>query len=87
MCGWRSEQEQNELYRQGRSKHKFGQSKQNLLKCKSMNLAPLPIDYNDRDGFAMLAGIFKALAFDEDVRFRWGGDPGRSGDITEFELL
>lgn len=87
LCGWRGEEEQNELYRQGKSNAMFGQSKHNFLKSKAVDLAPYPIDWDNKERFARLAGIIEAIAYKNDIKIKWGGDFKSIVDMPHFELM
>lgn len=107
--GARTEQEQGRLYAQGRTEPggvvtnaKPGESLHNIgpLSGRSESLAvdllPVsPVDWEDRERFAMLAGIMFCSAREEGVEIRWGGDwdgdtetrDERFRDSPHFELV
>ena len=95
LCGYRGQEEQERAYREGRSKAKFGQSKHNAYPSKAVDVAPYPIDWNDREYFAHFAGYVKATADRLGLNIRWGGDWDRDGkstdesfsDMPHFELM
>lgn len=98
--GLRTKERQAQLYAQGRtapgpkvtwtlsSKHIDG---------KAVDVAPLPLDWNDRKGFLALAGAMfaAAQAIGARIRIRWGGDWDGDGkpmergesDLPHFELI
>ena len=76
LQGHRSVEEQQELFRKGmttldgvnnRSKHNFDPS-------LAVDIAPYPIDWNDKFRFHVLAGVVHACAKDMGIPVRWGGD-------------
>ena len=88
LKGRRSQAEQDRLYAQGRtqpypvvtwtreSKHITGDA---------FDVAPYPLDWNDTEGFIMLAGVILAAAKLEGVKLKWGGS-WKSRDLPHFEL-
>jgi peptidoglycan LD-endopeptidase CwlK len=95
--GLRSQERQNELVKQGKSKTKFGKHVQG----RAVDIAPYPIDWNARDDFHYLGGWVLAVAAKMGVKVRWGGDWNASSlfkgqrttkdnsfdDLVHFELL
>jgi peptidoglycan L-alanyl-D-glutamate endopeptidase CwlK len=78
VCGHRSPEAQAEAYRAGLSKLKPGQSKHNAFPARAVDLAPYypgeGIRWNDPQAFCLLAGIIRAIAHQQGVKIRWGGD-------------
>ena len=68
--GLRSQERQNELVAQGKSKTKFGKHVQG----KAVDIAPYPIDWNARDDFHYLGGFVLGIAASKGINIRWGGD-------------
>lgn len=68
--GLRSQERQNELVAQGKSKTKFGKHVQG----KAVDIAPYPIDWKARDDFHYLGGFVLGIAAKLGVNVRWGGD-------------
>ena len=95
--GLRSQERQNELVEQGKSKTKFGKHVQG----KAVDIAPYPIDWNARDDFHYLGGFVLGVAASMGVKIRWGGDWNASStfqgkrttkdnsfdDLVHFEIL
>jgi peptidoglycan L-alanyl-D-glutamate endopeptidase CwlK len=99
--GARSTETQQEYYRQGRShldgikkksKHQIDQD--NPL-SNAIDIAPYPIDWNDKERFYYFAGYVKGVIdrlFQEGKiksKFRWGGDWNGDNDLnnqTFFDL-
>ena len=67
--GKRSQERQDLLGKQGKSKTKFGKHVQG----KAVDIAPYPIDWNARDDFHMLGGFVLGVANQMGLRVRWGG--------------
>lgn len=78
LCGVRSKEEQDEAFRTGKSKLKWPNSKHNVLKpdqkSKAVDVAPYPIDWNNKDAFYHFAGFVRAIAAQQGIKIRWGGD-------------
>ena len=68
--GKRSQERQNMLVEQGKSKTKFGKHVQG----KAVDIAPYPIDWNARDDFHYLGGFVLGIATQMGLNVRWGGD-------------
>ena len=95
--GVRSQERQDELVSQGKSKTKFGKHVQG----KAVDIAPYPIDWKARDDFHLLGGFILGVASQMGVRIRWGGDWDSSSlfqgkrttkdnnfdDLVHFEIL
>ena len=95
--GLRSQERQNELVAQGKSKTKFGKH----VEGKAVDIAPYPIDWNARDDFHYLGGFMLGMAASMGIKIRWGGDWNASSlfkgqrttkdnsfdDLVHFEIL
>ena len=68
--GLRSQERQDLLVMQGKSKTKFGKHVQG----KAVDIAPYPIDWNARDDFHYLGGFVLGIATQMGINVRWGGD-------------
>ena len=68
--GLRSQERQNELVEQGKSKTKFGKH----VLGKAVDIAPYPIDWDSRDDFHYLGGFVLGIAAKMGINIRWGGD-------------
>lgn len=81
--GHRSGSRQNELFRQGKSKLKAGQSKHNSLPSMAVDLAPYPIDWSDTRRFYFLAGLVRQAAHDMGIKVRLGADWDGDGSYSD----
>ncbi len=72
--GHRSNGRQDELFRQGKSKLKAGQSKHNQSPSLAVDIVPYPISWENTERFYLLAGFMFQAAADLGIRIRWGGD-------------
>jgi peptidoglycan L-alanyl-D-glutamate endopeptidase CwlK len=89
--GLRSQERQNELVEQGKSKTKFGKH----VLGKALDVYPFPVDFKDRDRFHYFGGYVKGVAKSQGVKIRWGGDwdgdfetkDNVFDDLCHFEIL
>lgn len=93
--GHRTVERQNELFHQGKSKidgfKKLG--KHNHLPSLAVDIAPYPIDWNDKKRFYYLGGLIKGIAAELlskgliSHRVRWGGDWDNDGDFNDNSFI
>lgn len=81
LQGARTDNQQDRLFFEGKTKVRAGQSKHNVgLKSgrevsHAIDVVPVtPVQWEDLERFAVLAGVFFASAKLEGVELRWGGD-------------
>ena len=94
LVGYRDEETQEEMYDQGRSQLQYPNSKHNKLPSQAIDVAPYPIDWNDRERFTLFAGFVLGTAEEMGIKLRWGGDWDRDwetadnsfDDLVHFEL-
>ena len=77
--GLRTETRQNELLAQGKSKTKYSKH----LEGKAVDLAPYPIDWEDRERFHYMGGMIRGIGKQQGVDIRWGGDWDSDGEIKD----
>jgi peptidoglycan L-alanyl-D-glutamate endopeptidase CwlK len=77
--GLRSEERQKELLAKGATKVKYSKH----MEGKAVDLAPYPIDWNDREMFHYMGGMLRGLGKAMGVKIRWGGDWNSDGDIND----
>lgn len=87
LCGHRGEAEQNKAYADGKSNAKYGESKHNTIPSNAVDIAPYPIDWNNTERFARLAGIVEGVAHMLGYKIRWGGDFSSLKDMPHFEIM
>jgi|TARA_R110000824_G_scaffold370622_2_gene560250 peptidoglycan LD-endopeptidase CwlK len=94
--GKRSQERQNQLVSEGKSKTKFGKH----VWGKAVDISSYPIDWEARDDFHMLGGFVLGIACQMGINIRWGGDWSSSSlykgqrttkdngfdDLVHFEL-
>ena len=97
--GHRSEEEQNRLYQNGKSKVRYPDSKHNSKPSKAADLAvwlPRKGEYSwEEPHYAFLAGVVMACAAELGISIRWGGNWDQDlevitdqdfDDLAHFEL-
>ena len=77
--GLRSKERQEELVASGASKTKYSKH----LEGKAVDLAPYPIDWEDRDRFHYMGGMIRGIAKQLNVNVRWGGDWDGDGETKD----
>jgi peptidoglycan LD-endopeptidase CwlK len=82
ICGYRSNEDQEKAFKAGRSKLRAGQSKHNHKPSLAVDIAPYPAPVDIKE-FYFMAGIVKAVAHQQGVKIRWGGDWDGDGDFTD----
>tara|TARA_Y100000401_G_C8224905_1_gene175193 strand:- start:216 stop:656 length:441 start_codon:yes stop_codon:yes gene_type:complete len=77
--GLRSEKRQKELLEKGATKVKYSRH----MEGKAVDLAPYPIDWENRDGFHYMGGMIRGIAHQLGLKIRWGGDWNSDGDVKD----
>jgi len=77
--GLRTKERQEELVKKGASKTKYSKH----LKGKAVDVAPYPIDWEDRERFHYMGGMLRGIAYEMGVKIRWGGDWDSDGEIAD----
>lgn len=91
--GHRSIERQAQLYASGKSRVKL--SKHNTDPSLAVDVAPFPVDWNDKERFISFGSYVKGLAYGMGVKIRWGGDwdgdwdmhDQTFNDLVHFELI
>ena len=77
--GLRSAERQEELLKKGATKVKYSKH----MEGKAVDIAPYPIDWDDRDRFHYMGGMIRGIAKQLNVNVRWGGDWDSDGEIKD----
>lgn len=85
--GHRSEERQDELYRTGFSKVQFPNSRHNSNPSLAVDVAPYPIDWNDRERFVAFGSFVRGLAHARNIPLRWGGDWDSDFDLRDQKFM
>ncbi len=86
ICGHRGEAEQHEAYVSGHSKDPWPKSRHNSLPSEAVDIAPLPINWQDIHAFQALSTAMKAKANELGIAVEWGGDWERFKDLPHWQL-
>ncbi len=85
--GRRDRETQNEYFRQGLSQLEWPDSAHNVEDpdglAEAVDVAPWPIDWNDRERFVFFAGVVEMAAAELGIPIRWGGDWDDDGQMTD----
>ena len=84
--GNRSKDRQNKLFDEGKSKLKYPKGKHNATPSKAVDVAPYPIDWNDRERFHLFAGFVLGIAYSMDISLRWGGDWNQNFEVDDNQF-
>ena len=91
-CGYRGQDEQDQLYFEGRSKVKWPNSKHNNKPSQAIDFVLYvngKVDWDNRDSWYMAVGVFRGVAAMLGIKIRVGGDfdgDFSTTDQTFFDL-
>ena len=93
--GHRSGERQNKLFEEGKTKVKYPNGRHNANPSRAVDVAPYPIDWDDRERFHLFAGFVIGVANQMGIKLRWGGDwnmnfevdDNKFDDFPHFELV
>ena len=86
VSGHRTPDEQNELFDRGATKVRWPDSKHNAIPSRAVDFQPYPYPANEPKlwgALGYIAGRAMAIAKEEGVTLRWGGDWNGDGDTTD----
>lgn len=92
ISSYRGKEEQTKLYLEGKTQLPWPNSAHNKIPAEAVDLAPYPIDWNDKHRFILLAGIIITLGYAQGTPLVWGGDWNKTGyidingDLGHFEM-
>ena len=92
--GHRSEERQNKLYEEGKTKVLYPKGRHNASPSRAADVVPYPVDWNDRERFHLFSGFVLGVAYRMGINLRWGGDwnmnfevdDNKFDDFPHFEL-
>lgn len=79
----RGREAQEKAFREGHTKVHFGNSAHNWDPSVALDVAPLPIVWSSRAPFIALSKVILAIAKEEKIPVRWGGDWNMNGILTD----
>jgi len=74
LQGHRTREQHEEYVKKGTTRVAYEQSKHRFNPSLAVDVAPYPIDWQDRDRFLHFAGFVKGIATAYGYKIRWGGD-------------
>lgn len=80
--GLRTQERQKQLVASGASKTMNSRH----LTGHAVDLAPLPIDWDNRDAFKTVSTAMKAAAEELGIKIEWGGDFKTFSDMPHYQL-
>ena len=94
LVGHRGEEDQNKAFDEGKSQVLCSKGKHNSNPSTAVDVAPYPIDWDDRERFIYFGGFVKGVALEMGIPLRWGGDwdndtqlkDQKFNDLVHFEL-
>jgi len=81
--GHRGEDKQNEMVELGRSQLRWPLSNHNGKPSNAVDVAPYPVDWEDRERFLMFGGYVLGIAKGLEVKLRWGGDWNQDTQVKD----
>lgn len=94
LSGYRGEAEQNLYFETGVSKKKYPNSKHNATlegtdkpNSEGVDVAPYPIDWENRERFVMLAYLIIGIAWALGYEVFWGGDWDNDDDLHDQTFM
>ncbi len=93
--GHRGQAAQDAAFSNGKSKLRWPNGKHNALPSLAVDVAPLPLNWDDRESFSHFAGYVQGYAAALHIKIRWGGDwdgdrnlrNNSFDDLVHFELI
>ena len=70
--GHRSGERQDKLFAEGKTKVKYPNGRHNANPSNAVDVAPYPIDWDDRERFHLFAGFVIGIAKSMGITLRWG---------------
>ena len=92
--GHRSQERQDKLYDEGKTKVKYPRGRHNSNPSRAVDVTPYPVDWEDRERQTLCAGFVLGIARAKGIKLRWGGDwdmdfkvmDNRFDDFPHFEV-
>tara|TARA_Y100001938_G_scaffold26206_1_gene35139 strand:+ start:3205 stop:3600 length:396 start_codon:yes stop_codon:yes gene_type:complete len=81
--GHRSEERQNKLFKEGKTKVTYPKGRHNASPSLAVDVAPYPIDWSDRERFTLFAGYVLGVANRMGITLRWGGDWNMNWEVSD----
>ena len=86
VCGYRGRADQERAFLENKTEVHFPHSKHNSYPSKAVDVAPWPIEWQDHEGFTLLAGILYGIARCRRINIRLGVDWDGDGYVEEHNF-
>lgn len=86
LCGHRDEADQEHAFLIGTSKEQWPNSRHNSSPSEAVDLAPLPLSWEDIDSFRRLNEVVQQEAAKLGLEIEWGGDFKSIKDWDHWQL-
>ena len=84
--GHRSAERQDKLFEEGKTKVKYPNGRHNASPSRAVDVAPYPIDWDDRERFHLFAGFVLGIAKSMGINLRWGGDWNQNFEVDDNQF-
>ena len=84
--GHRSAERQDKLFEEGKTKVKYPNGRHNANPSNAVDVAPYPIDWDDRERFHLFAGFVIGIAKSMGITLRWGGDWNMNFEVDDNQF-
>jgi len=84
--GHRSAERQDKLFEEGKTKVKYPNGRHNANPSRAVDVAPYPIDWDDRERFHLFAGFVLGIAKAMGIELRWGGDWNMNFEVDDNQF-
>ena len=88
--GYRDKKRQDFLFETKKSQVKWPHGKHNSKPSRAVDVAPYPIDWENKESFYFFAGLVKGIAYKLGIKIRLGADWDVDNDLkdqTFFDLV
>ena len=84
--GHRIGERQDKLFAEGKTKVKYPNGRHNANPSNAVDVAPYPIDWDDRERFHLFAGFVIGIAKSMGITLRWGGDGNMNFEVDDNQF-
>lgn len=85
--GHRGKEKQNQYFKEGKSKLQWPNGEHNGVPSRAVDVAFLPIDWNDYKKWYHFAGFVLGVAKTLGIEIRWGGDWDSDMDFRDQKFM
>lgn len=90
ICGIRGKDDQNRMFREGKSRLQWPDGKHNIQHpeelARAVDIVPWPEQYSDPMTMIHVAGIVMGVAAEMKIEIIWGGDWNRNANLRDQEF-